>query len=78
MQIVLRFHIVRFGCFQLGVRSAQLLLGCGDCGAGILNARSCELQLADVFTEVIGTVIFSDRAVASALARFACACASAT
>ena len=41
-------------------------------------SEAVDFSWLEVFTEVIGTVIFSDWAVASALARLACAWATAT
>ena len=79
VKIVLHFYIVGFRLFELSMSSRQLPLGGDHAGFGVFDIGGGELQIwLEVFTEVIGTVIFSDWAVASALARLACACATAT
>ena len=78
LQIILRAHIVGLGLKQLGVGCGELLLGGNDPRFGVYDVRLGETRVLDVLTEVMGTVIFSDLAVASALAGLASACATAT
>jgi hypothetical protein len=45
MEIVLRLYIVGLGGFQLGMGGGKLLLGSGDAGVRVFDARCSEPQL---------------------------------
>jgi len=77
-EILLRPDIVGLSLFQLGVSGKELLSAAETPAVAFSMSDEVDVSWLTVLIEVIGTVIFSDCAVASALAKLAFACATAT